>query len=243
MRVRDIMNTDVATAEPGTPISDVAKRIAAADVGAVVIVEGGKPVGIVTDRDLVVDHLAKGHTQDHAVQEAVSGGGAFAGLTTVAPDLDVLEAAQEMGGTRWAACRWWRAAGWWGSSPPATWPSSCGRPWTACWPRARRPSSSARPERGGGVGAPPGGGTAMTTEERARPGRGGGRTLRDALQGHAAGPEVAAALGPLADRAPPAGWGRWTPAQQERYLDAALDEARAAAVTPAVRSAGSRPAA
>ena len=75
MRVRDVMNTDVVTAEPGTPIGDVARRMAAADVGAVVIVEGGKPVGIVTDRDLVVDHLAKGHTQDHAVQEAVSGGG------------------------------------------------------------------------------------------------------------------------------------------------------------------------
>jgi CBS domain-containing protein len=97
MRVRDIMNTDVATAAPGTPISQVAKLMADRDVGAVLIVEDGKPVGIVTDRDLVVDHLAKGHTQDHAVQEAVSGGGVFAGLTTVAPDLDVLEAAQELG--------------------------------------------------------------------------------------------------------------------------------------------------
>jgi CBS domain-containing protein len=97
MRVRDIMNTDVATAAPGTPISQVAKLMADRDVGAVVIVEDGKPVGIVTDRDLVVDHLAEGHTQDHAVQEAVSGGGVFAGLTTVAPDLDVLEAAQALG--------------------------------------------------------------------------------------------------------------------------------------------------
>ena len=78
MRVRDIMNTDVVTAEPGTPIGQVAKRMADADVGAVVIVEGGKPVGIVTDRDLVVEHLAKGHTQDHAVQEAMSGGGPLA---------------------------------------------------------------------------------------------------------------------------------------------------------------------
>jgi CBS domain-containing protein len=97
MRVRDIMNTDVATAAPGTPITQVANLMADRDVGAVVIVEGGKPVGIVTDRDLVIDHLAKGHTQDHAVQEAVSGGGAFAGLTTVAPDLDVLAAAQALG--------------------------------------------------------------------------------------------------------------------------------------------------
>ena len=57
MRVRDIMNTDVATAEPGTPISQVAALMAARDVGAVVIVEDGKPLGIVTDRDLVLAHL------------------------------------------------------------------------------------------------------------------------------------------------------------------------------------------
>jgi len=97
MRVRDIMNTDVATATAGTSISEVAKLMAAQKVGSVVIVEGGKPVGIVTDRDLVVDHLAQGHTSDHAVREAVSGGGAFSGLVTVAPDLDILEAAQELG--------------------------------------------------------------------------------------------------------------------------------------------------
>ncbi len=97
MLVRDMMNTDVATATVGTPISEVAKLMAQKDVGSVVIVDGDQPVGIVTDRDLVVDHLAEGHTHDHAVKEAVSGGGPFAGLVTVRPDLDVLEAAQELG--------------------------------------------------------------------------------------------------------------------------------------------------
>jgi CBS domain-containing protein len=97
MRVRDVMNADVVTATAGTAISEVAKLMADRDVGSVVIVEGDKPVGIVTDRDLVVDHLAKGHTQDHPVREAVSGGGPLAGLVTIAPDLDVLEAAQELG--------------------------------------------------------------------------------------------------------------------------------------------------
>ena len=97
MQVRDVMNTDVVTAERGTPVGQVAKLMADEDVGAVVIVAGGKPVGIVTDRDLVVEHLAKGHTQDHLVQEATSGGGLLSGLVTVAPDLDVLEAAQELG--------------------------------------------------------------------------------------------------------------------------------------------------
>jgi CBS domain-containing protein len=97
MRVRDIMNTDVVTATAGTPIGQVAQRMAARDVGAVVILDGEQPVGIVTDRDLVVEHLAKGHTQDHLVQEAMSSGGLLSGMVTVAPDLDVLEAAQELG--------------------------------------------------------------------------------------------------------------------------------------------------
>lgn len=97
MQVREIMNTAVATATAGTPISEVAKLMADKDVGSVVILDGGKPVGIVTDRDLVVDHLAKGHAHDHAVREAVSGDRPFAGLVTVAPDLDVLAAAQELG--------------------------------------------------------------------------------------------------------------------------------------------------
>jgi CBS domain-containing protein len=97
MRVRDFMNTAVATATATTPISAVAKLMADQDVGSVVIVEGSTPVGIVTDRDLVVDHLAKGHTADHPVKEAVSGGSAFSRLVTVPPELDVLEAAQELG--------------------------------------------------------------------------------------------------------------------------------------------------
>jgi hypothetical protein len=68
---------------------------------------------------------------------------------------------------------------------------------------------------------------AMAADERTRRGREGERTLRDALRAHPAGPEVVAALGSLADRPPPAGWDRWAPAERERYLDAALDEARA----------------
>jgi len=97
MQVRDIMNTEVATATAETPIGQVAKLMADQDVGSVVILDGSRPVGIVTDRDLVINHLAKGHTQEHAVREAVSGGGAFSGLVTIRPDLDVLEAAQELG--------------------------------------------------------------------------------------------------------------------------------------------------
>jgi len=97
MQVREIMNKDVATATANTPIGQVAKLMADKDVGSVVIVEGGKAVGIVTDRDLVINHLAEGHTHDHAVSEAVSKGGALSGLVTVKPEMDLLEAASQLG--------------------------------------------------------------------------------------------------------------------------------------------------
>jgi len=97
MRVRDIMNTDLATASASTPISEVARLMAEKDVGSVVIVEGATPVGIVTDRDLVLKHLAGGHTQDCAVKEAMSSDRLLAGLVTISPDMDVLEASAELG--------------------------------------------------------------------------------------------------------------------------------------------------
>jgi hypothetical protein len=79
---------------------------------------------------------------------------------------------------------------------------------------------------------------AVATDERGRPGTPRNeRSLRDALRGHPAGPEVLAALGALADRPAPAGWGGWTATERERYLDAVLDEARAGVVRSAEETA------
>jgi len=44
----------VYTVTPDTSISDVARLMVSRDVGDVIVVEGQKPVGIVTDRDLIV---------------------------------------------------------------------------------------------------------------------------------------------------------------------------------------------
>jgi len=70
-------------------------------------------------------------------------------------------------------------------------------------------------------------------------GRSERRSLRAALLGHPAGPEVLAVLRPLADRPLPAFWSRWSAARRERYLDAALEAAMAAtpglAIWPGMR--------
>jgi CBS domain-containing protein len=107
MLVREAMNTDLVTVTPDTLILEVAKRMALHNVGAVIVVntEGSRqgesgavePAGIVTDRDLVLKHLAKGHDHECPVKEAMTPDRPVAGLVTIRPDMDLLDAAKELG--------------------------------------------------------------------------------------------------------------------------------------------------
>ncbi len=60
-KVRDAMNDQVLTCAPGTPLASVAEQMLAERVHRVIVVEQGKPVGIVSSLDLVkvlADQLA-----------------------------------------------------------------------------------------------------------------------------------------------------------------------------------------
>ena len=60
--VRDVMTADVEVCTPQTELYYVARMMAERDVGAIPVVESTdtmKPVGIITDRDIVVRALAK----------------------------------------------------------------------------------------------------------------------------------------------------------------------------------------
>ena len=48
------------TARPDDSVADVAKLMRARNVGAVVVVDDGSPVGLLTDRDITVDVVARG---------------------------------------------------------------------------------------------------------------------------------------------------------------------------------------
>jgi CBS domain-containing protein len=63
----DVVGTKLVTVGPEEPLSTAALQMRQHDVGAVVVVEGQKPVGMVTDRDLA---LALG-AQDASPQGAV----------------------------------------------------------------------------------------------------------------------------------------------------------------------------
>jgi CBS domain-containing protein len=47
------MSRDLLSVEPGLALTEVAKRMVAKDVGAVLVTEGGRLVGILTERDVL----------------------------------------------------------------------------------------------------------------------------------------------------------------------------------------------
>ena len=59
MTVGKACTRSVVTAHPEETVQAVAQRMAQDDVGTLVVVEGNRPVGIITDRDLVIRVMAK----------------------------------------------------------------------------------------------------------------------------------------------------------------------------------------
>jgi CBS domain-containing protein len=89
MEIREIMTETVVTARPDAPVRDVAALMRDRNVGSVVLVDdGGRPVGMVTDRDLTVDVLAEG--ADHGMPVEVC---ATAPVVTGESEMDLDEAA------------------------------------------------------------------------------------------------------------------------------------------------------
>jgi CBS domain-containing protein len=83
--VRDIMTGDPVTVEPLTSVTAVARLMRDRDLGAVLVTEGDRLRGLVTDRDLVVRSLAEGgDPEENTVSGACSDD-----LVTVAPDDDL----------------------------------------------------------------------------------------------------------------------------------------------------------
>jgi len=74
MKVSDAMTSQVSTAAPTDSVRKVAQTMAHVDSGAVPIVDNGKVVGLVTDRDIVLRVVAEGRSFDSPISEAMSEG-------------------------------------------------------------------------------------------------------------------------------------------------------------------------
>jgi len=72
MRAIDIVRGLPVVAEPGDTLEHTARLMASNHVDAVVVVEGHRPAGIVTERDLVVRGLARGLPVDARVDAVMT---------------------------------------------------------------------------------------------------------------------------------------------------------------------------
>jgi CBS domain-containing protein len=92
MKISDIMTTNPASVGPDATLGEVATLMRQEDCGSIPVVEDGRLVGIVTDRDIVVRALAAGKDPKRTpVSEVMS-----ADPITVEPNGDVTEAERHM---------------------------------------------------------------------------------------------------------------------------------------------------
>jgi CBS domain-containing protein len=89
--VREVMTEAVVTAEPARSVREIALLMRDRNVGSVVLVESGRAIGFITDRDLAVSVVAEARdTTTRAIDYASSP------VITAEPDMDVEEAAEKM---------------------------------------------------------------------------------------------------------------------------------------------------
>ncbi|MCZ2390443.1 MAG: CBS domain-containing protein [Acidobacteria bacterium] len=91
-KCREIMTSNVRTAERRTSLKEAALLMLNGDMGAVPVVEDGKIVGIVTDRDIVVRGVADGVGPETMLGDIMT-----TDLFTIGPENYVFEAVRLMG--------------------------------------------------------------------------------------------------------------------------------------------------
>ena len=85
--VSDLMTADVLTANPSETIAEVSTRMGERKVGSIVVVDGERPVGILTERDMIKVAASGTDTSIAKVSEWMT-----ENPDTVDPDVDVDDA-------------------------------------------------------------------------------------------------------------------------------------------------------
>ena len=92
MNIRDVMTPNPCSVSPDDSVQTTARIMRDEDTGAVPVVQDGRPVGIVTDRDIVVRAVANDGQLSRPVGEIVS-----EQVVSASPDMSTREAAELMG--------------------------------------------------------------------------------------------------------------------------------------------------
>jgi CBS domain-containing protein len=72
MKVSEVMTRDVATVRPDQTAQEAATFMLTADAGSVPVAEGDRLIGMITDRDIAVRGVARGHGPDTPVRELMT---------------------------------------------------------------------------------------------------------------------------------------------------------------------------
>jgi len=92
MKIKDVMTTSVECVRPETTLQEAAAKMRSLNVGSLPVCEGDRPIGIVTDRDIVIRAIAEGRDPRTArVPEVMT-----ADLVSVSETADVKDAARLM---------------------------------------------------------------------------------------------------------------------------------------------------
>ena len=91
MHIRDVMTPNPTCVSPDDSIQSAARIMRVEDTGVVPVVENGRPVGVVTDRDIVVRAVAEDGQLSRPVRDIVTGN-----FVAARPDMSTREAAELM---------------------------------------------------------------------------------------------------------------------------------------------------
>lgn len=91
MQVSEIMHRGIRSVNINDSVRRVAELMRQEDIGAVPVMENDKPVGFVTDRDIVISCVAEGYNIEKPISHAMN-----EDVFTVTEDADIDEATQLM---------------------------------------------------------------------------------------------------------------------------------------------------
>jgi len=91
MNIREVMTPNPQSVSPGDSIQNAARIMRDLDTGAVPVVENGRPIGILTDRDIVVRAVAEDGQLNRPVRDIIS-----SNVICASPDMSTHDAADLM---------------------------------------------------------------------------------------------------------------------------------------------------
>ncbi|MGE0447069.1 MAG: CBS domain-containing protein [Vicinamibacterales bacterium] len=91
MNIREVMTPNPRTVTPTDSIQNAARIMRDEDTGAIPVVDNGRPVGMVTDRDIVVRAVAEDGQLNRPVSDIVT-----TGIVAASPEMSTREAAELM---------------------------------------------------------------------------------------------------------------------------------------------------